>query len=204
MLGDRRRHPPSGIGKANGARERLLRNGTFPEEQEAWGEGDSRRMGLWAPSGSASRLKIGWLSPGLLPSQAEVCLSTSGLGGKSGRRFPPNRAAIAFLKPSRSPIQVHGPYSSLPGRQGASLDHGCGTSSSGYSALWGSRVQGVKVAPGRHQMGVRWPVQATNPMQPRVAAPARAAANRSRQRVSDRPGLGTCRREGRISVGAPH
>lgn len=65
---------------------------------------------------------------------------------------------------------------------------------------WSLRVQGAKVAPGKHQTGVRRPVQATNPVQPSVAAAAKAAANRSRQRASDRPGLGTCRREGWIST----
>lgn len=58
---------------------------------------------------------------------------------------------------------------------------------------WSLRVQGAKVAPGKHQTGVRLPVQATNPVQPSVAAAARAAASRSRQRASDRPGLGICR-----------
>lgn len=57
------------------------------------------------------------------------------------------------------------------------------------------RVQGAQAAPGKHQTGI----QATSPVQPRVAAAARAAANRSRQRASDRPGLGTCRQEGRVS-----
>lgn len=66
--------------------------------------------------------------------------------------------------------------------------------------VWGSRVQGTKAAPGRCQTGARWPALATNPMQPKEAARARAAANRSKEHASDRPGLGTYGREGGIST----
>lgn len=65
----------------------------------------------------------------------------------------------------------------------------------------GSKVQGTKTAPGRRRTRAGWPAQATNPVQPRAAVPARAAANRNRGRASDRPGLGTCGGEGGISTG---
>ncbi|OWK15888.1 hypothetical protein Celaphus_00004628 [Cervus elaphus hippelaphus] len=37
-------------------------------------------------------------------------------------------------------------------------------------------------------------------MQPRAAATARAAANRSKERASDRSGLGTCKERARVST----
>lgn len=61
----------------------------------------------------------------------------------------------------------------------------------------GSKVQGTKTAPGRRQIRAGWPALATSPGQPRAAVPARVAANRSRERASDRPALGSCGGRGR-------
>lgn len=132
-----------------------------------------------------------------------------------GLRFSP--AATAAFPVTSLP---GAPCSSLPGRQGAGPDHRAGARAethagrrcergggrNGFCAVprspnppaRGPRVQGAKAAPGWRQTGARWWAQATNPVQPKAAAAARATANRSRERASDRSGLGTCGQEGVI------
>lgn len=147
-----------------------------------------------------------------------ICPSTSELNDRRAprQRLAASPAGIGFLRGALLPLPGrHGAAwitGAEPGRNTGSQQCGAegwgeGTDADalqrdagapglprgpGWKMAWSLRVQGVKVVPWKHQTGARLPVKATNPVQPSVAAAARAAANRSRQRVSDRPGLGTC------------
>lgn len=148
------------------------------------------------------------------------------VGAQPGRRkeaacHPPGSGCgIPGYKPSRSPVLrprarllPPRPPGGGPGSQGWSWGgdprlERCarGGGGSGFWAVpkapnppaWGSRVQGAKAAPGWRQTGARWSARATNPVQPKAAAAARATANWSRERASDRSGLGTCGQRGGI------
>lgn len=175
--------------------------------------------------GEAGRVKNSWPSPGPAAfSRSQFAHACRGLSQAAGRKWsaipPGSSCSIPGYKPSRSPLLSPRarlfpprPPGGGPGSQGWSwggdprlkrCERGGG--GSGFWAVprlpnppaWASRVQGEKAAPGWRQTGARWSAQATNPVQPKAAAAARATANRSRERASDRSGLGTCGQEGGI------